>query len=55
MSAPVEQGGKAAEVFFASLTGATVLGVLHWVLGIPAAAYYALKFYRLYKNKKATE
>ena len=47
--------GKAFDYFLASLTAATVLQLLHWVLGIPLAMYWTLRWWRLFKNKKARE
>ena len=46
---------KLYEFFAASLTAVTVTDVVHWSLGIPAAFYYGLKWYRMLKDKKARE
>ena len=46
---------KALDYLLASITAATVFQLLHWVLGIPLAAYWTLRWWRLFKNKKARE
>lgn len=52
MSNHVEQGSRAVEGAMAAVTGATVLGLLHWALAVPAALYYALKCWDWWKARK---
>jgi hypothetical protein len=46
---------KALDYILASITAATVFQWFHWALGVPLAMYWTLRWWRLYKDKKARE
>lgn len=52
MSQHVEHSSRALEWLMGLLTGATALGIFHWILGVPAAVYYVVKVYRMLKHPK---